>query len=104
MTASYLIPAALGALGFYLASAYQRLWPAARHHPRAVGTAVWLASTLALAATTAALGTWAGVFATSTALMLALVALTLALAHARMARATLHRGRHGDPHCVWALH
>jgi len=32
------------------------------------------------------------------------VALLLALAYARMAQATLHRGRHGDPNSVWALH
>lgn len=31
------------------------------------------------------------------------VALILALAYARMARATLRRGRDGDPHSVWAL-
>lgn len=31
------------------------------------------------------------------------VALVLALAYARMARATLRRGRHGDPNSVWAL-
>lgn len=32
------------------------------------------------------------------------VAWLLALAYARMARATLHRGRHGDPNSLWALH
>ncbi|HET7268641.1 MAG TPA: PepSY-associated TM helix domain-containing protein [Oleiagrimonas sp.] len=31
------------------------------------------------------------------------VALALALVYWRMARATLRRGRHGDPHSVWAL-
>jgi hypothetical protein len=32
------------------------------------------------------------------------VALPLALAYWRMAKATLRRGREGDPNSVWALH
>jgi hypothetical protein len=75
MTATWLLLSALAALGFYLASAHQQLWPAARTRMRVLRIAAWSATALALAAAIAALGPWAGVFAALTALMLVLVLL-----------------------------
>jgi len=75
MTATYLILSALAALGFYLPSAHQRLWPAATAHARALRALAWTAIVLATVAAIVALGPWAGVFAALTMLMLALVLL-----------------------------
>lgn len=75
MTAAWLLLSLLAALGFYLATAHQRLWPRARGHARALRAAAWLCSALATAAAIVALGTWAGVFAALTAIMLAAVCL-----------------------------
>ncbi|MFT3763668.1 MAG: hypothetical protein QM761_13890 [Pseudoxanthomonas sp.] len=75
MTAACLFLSLLAALGFYLACAHQKLWPAARGHVRALRAAAWLCVALATAAAIAALGVWAGVFATLTAVMLAAVLL-----------------------------
>jgi hypothetical protein len=75
MTTIYLLLSSLGALGFYLASAHQRLRPAASAHARALRIAAWIATALATAAAIIALGPWAGVFAALTTIMLALVLL-----------------------------
>lgn len=75
MTALFLLAACLSALGFYLASAHQRLWPPARTRARVLRIGGWACAALAAWSAIRALGTWAGVFAALTALMLALVAL-----------------------------
>lgn len=75
MTLLYLSLMLLAALGFYLASAHQRLWAAARANARALRMGAWLCMGLATVAAIAALGLWAGVFAALTALMLVLVVL-----------------------------
>lgn len=75
MTLLYLSLMLLAALGFYLASAHQRLWAAARANARALRMGAWLCMGLATLAAIAALGLWAGVFAALTALMLVLVVL-----------------------------
>ena len=75
MTALYLLLSLLSALGFYLPSPHQRLWPAAGRAARALRLAAGCGSAAATAAAIAALGTWAGLFAALTALMLALVLL-----------------------------
>ena len=75
MTFLYLLLMLLAALGFYLASAHQRLWAAARANARALRMGAWLCMGLATLAAIAALGLWAGVFAALTALMLVLVVL-----------------------------
>ena len=75
MTLLYLTLMLLAALGFYLASAHQRLWAAARAHARTLRMGAWLCMALATVAAIAALGLWAGVFAALTALMLVLVVL-----------------------------
>lgn len=75
MTATYLLLSTLAALGFYLASTHQQLWLAARTRARLLRIAAWAATALALAAAIAALGPWAGMFASLTALMLVLVLL-----------------------------
>lgn len=75
MTAAWLTLSLLAALGFYLATAHQTLWPPARVRARAVRAAAWLCTALALATAIVALGVWAGVFAALTAIMLAAVCL-----------------------------
>ena len=92
MTATYLFFSTLAALGFYLASAHQRLRPGARTHARALRIAAWLATALATAAAIVALGTWGGVFAAMAALMLALVLLPLLDAWRQLQQDR----RHGD--------
>lgn len=92
MTASYLLLSTLAALGFYLASAHQRLLPGARAHAGALRIAAWLATALATAAAITALGTWGGVFAALTTLMLALVLLP----HLDAWRQLQREHRHGD--------
>lgn len=78
MTAAWLIPSLLAALGLYLASAHQRLWPRGRSHARmlrvAAGCGIAVATTIAVMA----LGLWPGVFAALSALMFALVLLPYA--------------------------
>lgn len=78
MTAAFLILSLLAALGFYLACAHQKLWPAARGHVRALRVAAWFCVVLATAAAIVALGVWAGVFAALTAIMLGAVLLPYA--------------------------
>jgi hypothetical protein len=75
MTIIYLLLSSLAALGFYLASAHQRFWPAASAHARALRIAAWAVAVLAAMAAIIALGPWAGVFAALTTAMLALVLL-----------------------------
>jgi len=92
MTATYLFLSALAALGFYLASTHQRLWPRAGAHARALRAAGWAATALATAAAVAALGPWAGVFAALTMLMLALVLLPHLDAWRQLRRESRHVG------------
>ncbi|TAL73349.1 MAG: hypothetical protein EPN56_08375 [Rhodanobacter sp.] len=75
MTALYLIFSMLAALGFYLASAHQQLWPVAMVQGRRLRIVAWALAALATAAAIAALGPWAGAFAALTTIMLALVLL-----------------------------
>ncbi len=86
MTILYLLLSSLAALGFYLASAHQQLWPAANARPRALRIAAWLATVVATAAAVTALGLWAGVFAALTAIMLVLVLLPYLDAWRRLQR------------------
>lgn len=86
MTAAYLFLSLLAALGFYLCSAHQRLWPGARTHVRALRALAWASAALATAVAIAVLGVWAGVFASLTALMLALVLLPYADAWRQLRR------------------
>ena len=78
MIAACLALSLFAALGFYLASAHQRLWLPARAQARVLRAAAWVCTALATAAAIAEWGTWAGVFAALTALMLALVLLPYA--------------------------
>lgn len=75
MTATYLLLSMLAALCFYLACAHQRLWSGARTRVRMLRIAAWAITALTVASAIAALGLWAGVFASLTALMLVLVLL-----------------------------
>lgn len=75
MTEIYLLLSSLAALGFYLSSTHQRLWPGATAQSRTLRIAAWATTALAMAAAVVALGPWAGVFAALTMLMLALVLL-----------------------------
>lgn len=75
MTATYLLLSALAALGFYVACPHQRVWAGARVRTRLLRIVAWAAVALAVTAAIAALGPWAGVFASLTALMLVLVLL-----------------------------
>jgi len=75
MTATYLLLSTLAALGFYVACPHQRVWAGARARTRLLRIVAWAAVALAVTAAIAALGPWAGVFASLTALMLVLVLL-----------------------------
>jgi hypothetical protein len=75
MTATYLLLSTLAALGFYAACPHQRVWARARAQARLLRIAAWAAMALATTAAIAALGPWAGAFASLTALMLVLVLL-----------------------------
>lgn len=75
VTVLYLVLALASALGFYLATAHQRLRPAWRTRARALRLGAWACAALALACAVAALGPWAGVFAALTMFMLGAVAL-----------------------------
>ena len=86
MTAICLVLSLLAALGFYLASAHQRLWSPGRTHARALRAAACVCAALAAAAGIAGFGLWAGVFAALTALMLALVLLPYVDAWRRVRR------------------
>lgn len=92
MTILYLLLSSLAALGFYLASAHQRFWPAASAHPRALRVAAWTTTTLATAAAIIALGPWAGVFAALTTIMLVLVLLPYLDAWRQLQREDRHVG------------
>ncbi len=74
----------LAALGLYLSSAHQRLWPAARAHASALRVAAAACALASLAASIALLGIVAGVFASLTAAMLVLVLLPYCDAWRRM--------------------
>lgn len=82
-TLLYLLTATLAALLFYLASARQQLWPAAANKVKPLRVLALLLSVLAWAFAGAALGVWAGFFATLAVLMLALVALPFIDAYRR---------------------
>lgn len=86
MTLLWLILSLLAALGFYLATVHQALWPPAHAHVRTVRVAAWLCVTLAVWVAIAALGVWAGVFAALTAIMLAAVCLPYLDAWRRLRR------------------
>lgn len=75
MTTACLFFSIVAALGIYLSSRHQRLWLAARAHLRVLRVSAWGAAVLATTAAIAALGLWAGMFATLTAMMLGLVLL-----------------------------
>lgn len=92
MTLLYLTLMLLAALGFYLASAHQRLWVAPRAQARALRTGAWLCMALATVAAIAALGLWAGVFAALTALMLVLVVLPYLDAWLQLRKGRRHVG------------
>jgi len=93
MTAAWLALSLLSALGFYLASTHQRLWPRAHGHAGALRIVAALCAAAASVAATAAMGATAGVFSVSTAFMLAAVLLPCLDAW-RQLRAT----RNGDGH------
>lgn len=82
-TLLYLLTATLAALLFYLASARQQLWTAAANKVKPLRVLALLLSVLAWAFAGAALGVWAGFFATLAVLMLALVALPFIDAYRR---------------------
>lgn len=84
MTAAYLSLSLLAALGFYLSSAHQQLWSAARPRATALRAAAWAATFVSLAMAVMRMGLWAGVFSALTALMLALVLLPYADAALRL--------------------
>lgn len=86
MTVAYLFLSLLAALGFYLSSAHQRLWPAAHSRATALRAAAWAGTVASLAVAIARMGLWAGVFSALTALMLALVLLPYADAALRLRR------------------
>jgi len=75
MTAAWLLLSLLSALGLYLASTHQRLWPRAHGHAGALRIAATLCAAAAIAAGIAAMGVTAGVFSVLTAIMLAAVLL-----------------------------
>lgn len=75
MTVLYLALALASALGFYLASAHQRLVPRWRAHARGLRLLAWGLALLATIAAIAALGVWAGVCSALTMFMLGAVAL-----------------------------
>jgi hypothetical protein len=74
-TLVYLLTATVAALLLYLASARQQLWPAAANKVKLLRVLALLLSLLTWAFAGAALGIWAGFFATLAVLMLVLVAL-----------------------------
>jgi hypothetical protein len=92
VTAAWLLLSLLAALGFYLASAHQRLWPRAHGHARLLRGLAWPCAAAACAAAIAALGVTAGVFAALTAFMLGAVLLPYLDAW-RQARGTAQGGR-----------
>lgn len=75
MTAAYLLFAVLAGIGFYLASAHQRLLPNLRVRAATLRIAATVCTLLSTGAAVAALGVWPGVFAALTALMLVCVAM-----------------------------
>lgn len=75
MTAAWLALSLLSALGFYLASTHQRLWPRAHGHAGVLRILAALGAVVALAVAIAAMGVTAGVFSALTAIMLAAVLL-----------------------------
>lgn len=88
MTAAWLLLSLLAALGFYLATVHQTVWPRARAHARIVRAGAWLCMVAATAAAIVALGVWAGVFAALTAIMLAAVCLPYLDAWRQLRRST----------------
>ena len=74
-TLLYLLTATIAAVLLYLASARQQFWPAATSKVKPLRVLALFLSALAWAFAGAALGIWAGFFATLTTLMLVLVAL-----------------------------
>ncbi|HET7268643.1 MAG TPA: hypothetical protein VFJ15_11085 [Oleiagrimonas sp.] len=92
MTAAYLLLSIAAALGMYLCSQHQQLWPAARRHPRLLRVATWTATALATLAAIATEGLWGGVFAALTVLMLGLVVLPYLDAWQRLQRERKHVG------------
>lgn len=75
MTLLYLLGGILAALGFYLATAHQRLLPSLRPRARILRVAAWMLSLGSLLAAVHALGPWAGVFAALSVVMLGMVLL-----------------------------
>ncbi|WP_349656650.1 hypothetical protein [Xanthomonas sp. 10-10] len=94
LTLCYLLTAATSALGFYMATRHQRLWPQRRLSVRALRIGASVLLLLSLGCATQALGPWAGIFAAATALMLAAVALP-SLDAWQQARAQRRQVRHG---------
>ncbi|KRG46838.1 hypothetical protein ARC20_03965 [Stenotrophomonas panacihumi] len=88
----YLPLAAASALAFYLATAHQQLWLAARARPSRVRALAWALAVAALAVAMLALGTWAGVFSALTAFMLVAVALPWIDVARRLRRERRHVG------------
>jgi len=75
MTAAWLALSLLSALGFYLASTHQRLWPRAHGRAGALRLLAALGTVAAIAVAITSMGITAGVFSALTAVMLAAVLL-----------------------------
>jgi len=75
MTAAWLALSLLSALGVYLASTHQRLWPRAHGQAGVLRILAALCAVAAIAVAIAAMGVTAGVFSVLTAIMLAAVLL-----------------------------
>jgi hypothetical protein len=88
----YLPLATASALAFYLATAHQQLWLAARGRASQVRALAWALALVALVAAIHALGTWAGVFSALTAFMLVAVALPWIDVARRLRRERRHVG------------
>lgn len=95
MTAAWLSLSLLSALGFYLASAHQRLWPRARGHAGPLRIVATLCATAAVVAAAAAMGITAGAFSALTAIMLAAALLPYADAWRQLRAARAGRGHVG---------
>jgi len=94
MTAAWLSLSLLSALGFYLASRHQRLWPRAHGHAGALRMAAALCAVAACAAAIAAMGGTAGTFSALTAFMLAAVLLPYFDAWRQLRGGARDGGRH----------
>lgn len=86
MTTAYLLLSIAAALGIYLSSQHQQLWPAGQRHPRLLRVGTWTSTVLATLTAIGAEGLWGGVFAALTVVMLGLVLLPYLDAWQRLQR------------------